>query len=290
MRILVIKGPTGAASRSKGIETTMKMAMTALALVFLAQASLAQAQSYERDGRDQRERQEPDNEPRQREFDAPRPERVAPPAREAPPAAEAPQARQPREGRGSVPGDAVGRPGPWTPNAGRGEDRRDRSDGQRGEGRRDEGRRDEGRRDEGHRDDDARRGERRGGQHWDNDRDRHEWGGRDWDDRRWRDRDRDGRFDRDSRWERGRYPSVYSSSNRYRYAWRPPSGFYVRSWGFGDFLPRSWFGSGYWISDPWRFNLPRPPLGYDWVRAGDDALLIDQFTGRIVQVVRNIFW
>ena len=33
-----------------------------------------------------------------------------------------------------------------------------------------------------------------------------------------------------------------------------------------------------------------PPPGFDWVRSGPDALLIDQFSGRIVQVVRNVFW
>ena len=64
----------------------------------------------------------------------------------------------------------------------------------------------------------------------------------------------------------------------------------MRSWGFGEVLPRSWYGSGYGITDPWRFDLPLPPPGFDWVRAGDDALLIDQYTGRIVQVVRNLFW
>lgn len=255
----------------------MKMAMTALAVVFLAQASLAQAQSYERDGRDRPERTEPDNEPRQREWDAPRPERVAPPAREAPQAVEPPQAPQPRGG--SVPGDAVGRPGPWTPNADRGEARRGGGEGRRDEGRHDEGHRNGGGGDEGRRDD---------GRHWDHDRDRRS--GWDRDDRRRWDRDWNDRYDRDSRWERGRYPSVYSSLNRYRYAWRPPSGFYSRSWGYGDFLPRGWFGSGYWINDPWRFDLPQAPLGFGWVRSGDDALLIDQYTGRVVQVVRNIFW
>ena len=244
----------------------MKMAMTALAVVFLAQASLAQAQSYERDGVDRPERAEPDNEPR--------PEHIAPPAREAPQAVEPPQAPQPRDPRGSVPGDAVGRPGPWTPNADRGEGRRGGSEGRRDDRRRNGGGGDEGRRDDG--------------RHWDHDRDRRS--GWDRDDRRWWDRDWDDRYDRDSRWERGRYPSVYSSLNRYRYAWRPPSGFYSRSWGYGDFLPRGWFGSGYGINDPWRFELPRAPLGFDWVRSGDDALLIDQYTGRIVQVVRNIFW
>ena len=138
------------------------------------------------------------------------------------------------------------------------------------DGRRDDGWRDRDRRGDGRRDHDRRDGDRR----WSD--------GRDWD--RHDDR-RDYR-----RWERGRYPSVYFSSYRYRHAWRPPSGFYVRSWGYGDFYPRSWFGPSYWILDPWQYDLPLPPPGFDWVRSGSDALLIDQYTGRIVQVVRNIFW
>jgi len=100
---------------------------------------------------------------------------------------------------------------------------------------------------------------------------------------------RDGRRDH-RRWERGRYPSVYFSSHRYRYPWRPPSGFYLRIWGYGDYYPRSWFGADYWIIDPWQYDLPLPPPGLVWVRSGPDALLIDEYTGLIVQVVRHVFW
>ena len=270
----------------------MKIAMTALAVVFLAQATPSLAQPGERD---RVERAEPDQEqPRE-----PRPfERQQGDSRQggergdwtsrrgvdapvAPPAAEAPQAPQATEGRGRVPGDSIGRPGPWTPDAGRdtaSQDRGRNRDGDRHEGQRGDGRRDDHRRGDGWRRGDDRRD---GNDHRRDDR-------RDWDRRDWG--HRDGRQDDHRRWERGRYPSAYFSSNRYRHAWRPPSGFYVRSWGFGEILPRGWYGSGYWITDPWRFGLPLPPPGYDWVRAGDDALLIDQYTGRVVQVVRNLFW
>jgi Ni/Co efflux regulator RcnB len=33
-----------------------------------------------------------------------------------------------------------------------------------------------------------------------------------------------------------------------------------------------------------------PPIGYVWVRVGHDALLVDEFNGRVVQVVRYVFW
>jgi hypothetical protein len=253
----------------------MRIAMTALAVVFLAGAGPALAQDRE-DRSERQERLEQRDRPQrdggyrpQRDWSA----REAPAARQAPRAPEAapaPQVVEPRQ-----------------------QDRpRFRGDGGQ---RRDEGRREDGRRD------DARRDRDGDGRQWDGrrDADRRDWDGRDRDRRDWDRRDRDrrdwGRRDGDRhddrrRWERGRYPSVYASPYRYRYAWRPPTGFYLRSWTYGEFFPRGWYGPGWWIVDPWRYDLPLPPPGFDWVRSGPDALLIDEYTGRIVQVVRNVFW
>jgi Ni/Co efflux regulator RcnB len=129
-------------------------------------------------------------------------------------------------------------------------------------------------------------------------------GGRDWRDGRdggrdWRDTHRDGdRRDggvnpwrHGDRWQAGRAPPVFWSQNRYRIGgYRAPYGYYVRNWGFGEFLPRGWWGQDYWIGDFLDYGLPYPPPGYEWVRVGGDALMIDRYTGRIVQVVRGIFW
>lgn len=149
-----------------------------------------------------------------------------------------------------------------------------------------------------HRWDDDRHGrDRNGGDRYGGDR-------RDWDrhDGDRYDGDRYGRNDhrdwdrRDDRgrphWQQGRYPPVYRSQHRYRYSgyYRPPIGFYAYNWGFGDFLPRGWYGPDYLLYDWWSYGLPYPPPGYDWVRVGDDALLIDSYTGRVVQVVRFLFW
>jgi len=84
---------------------------------------------------------------------------------------------------------------------------------------------------------------------------------------------------------------VFWSERRYHLRpYRAPYGYYVRDWGFGDFLPRGWFGNDYWIGDFLDYDLPYPPPGYEWVRVGGDALLVDRYTGRIAQVVRGIFW
>jgi hypothetical protein len=96
---------------------------------------------------------------------------------------------------------------------------------------------------------------------------------------------------RGDRWQAGRAPPVFWSQDRFRIgAYRAPYGYYVRSWGFGDFLPRGWYGQDYFIGDFLDYDLPYPPPGYEWVRVGGDALMIDRFSGRVVQVVRGIFW
>ncbi len=275
----------------------MKMAMTALAVVLLAGATAAQAQPEEtRDRVDRVERDDdsgarPSQRP-QRDWTSERPGRnvireaprdrepatpVAPPVGVETPAAQDRGARWRGDGGRPDRGDQVrgderreGERG-----AGGGRDRRDgegRWDGRRGDDRRWDGRGGEDRRWDDRRRDDGR------------------WHDGRWDNHRRDDRWSDRRYDRYPRWERGRYANIYVSPSRYRYAWRPPYGYYSRSWGFGDLLPRGWYGPSYAILDPWRFNLPLPPPGLDWVRAGDDALLVDQFNGRIVQVVRNLFW
>jgi Ni/Co efflux regulator RcnB len=104
-------------------------------------------------------------------------------------------------------------------------------------------------------------------------------------DQRFRDRDR-GRQQYDQRnWR----PS-YRPQQRYRApAWRPPIGFYAYNWRFGDYLPGGWFGSPYYLN--WgSYGLPLPPIGCEWVRVGDDAVLVDTFTGRVLSVAYDIFW
>jgi Ni/Co efflux regulator RcnB len=46
----------------------------------------------------------------------------------------------------------------------------------------------------------------------------------------------------------------------------------------------------YWLTDWWMFDLPIPPYGYEWVRYGDDALLINTYTGQILEVEYGVFY
>ena len=212
----------------------MKFATTALAIVLLAQAApaLAQRDEIERPEAVEAPRAERSNEAPQsvpsrddgfrnggsrndgdgrRGRDAPTP----PMAADAPQSPSAPQVREGGgRGRGGwVPGDSVGRPGPWTPNTGRGDSPRDQG-GARGDDRRGGG--DQAGDNRG-RDRGDTRSDGRGT--WDRHGDRDNWRGdgrRDWDrgdnDRRdWHRRDRDNRY---THWQRGRYPSVYFKIGR----------------------------------------------------------------------------
>ncbi len=74
-------------------------------------------------------------------------------------------------------------------------------------------------------------------------------------------------------------------------------GFYYDpfGWGYQQYqigwrLWPSYYSSRYWINDPWQYRLPYAPPGYVWVRYWDDALLVDTWSGEVVDVIPNFFW
>ena len=52
----------------------------------------------------------------------------------------------------------------------------------------------------------------------------------------------------------------------------------------------SYYGSNYWINDPYQYRLPYAPPGYRWIRYYDDAILVDTWSGEVVDVLYNFFW
>jgi len=72
--------------------------------------------------------------------------------------------------------------------------------------------------------------------------------------------------------------------------YRRPSGWYYRRWNYGDYLPALFFAQSYWLEDYADYNLTYPPPGTVWVRYGNDALLVDQDSGEVIQVVYGIFY
>jgi hypothetical protein len=152
-----------------------------------------------------------------------------------------------------------------------------------------------------------RRGDNRGG--WDrNGRgDRSDWNrnGRgdrsDWnrngrnDGRNWGDDRRDGRswnrnWRNDNRydWQHYRYSnrdifrggSYYAPYRNHRYS----------RLSIGLILGSAFFGQNYWIDDPWYYRLPPAYPGTRWVRYYDDVLLVDVYSGEVIDVIYDFFW
>jgi Ni/Co efflux regulator RcnB len=112
--------------------------------------------------------------------------------------------------------------------------------------------------------------------------DGHRWSGRSggtW--------NRDWRNDRRYDWRRYRdsHRSIFHIGIYY-----DPFGYNsYRPFNIGYRLYPSYYGQQYWI-DPGMYQLPYPPPGTVWVRYWDDALLVDTYSGEVVDVIRNFFW
>jgi hypothetical protein len=144
------------------------------------------------------------------------------------------------------------------------------------------------------RDGDRNRGDRR----WDGNRDGR-WDG-DRNDRRRYDNDR--RWDRDGRnawnrdWRRDNRYNWYNYRNTNRHVFRlgryysPYNNWSYRRLNIGFFLQPLFYSSSYWINDPWQYRLPEVYGPYRWVRYYDDALLVDVYTGEVVDVIYDFFW
>ena len=132
----------------------------------------------------------------------------------------------------------------------------------------------------------------------------------------WRDNNRadryrdghDGRY-RDGRngygqshrnWNRGwrndnRY-NWYSYRNHNRNHYRlgryhsPYNNWSYRRLSVGFFLDDLFYSNRYWIDDPYSYRLPDAYGPYRWVRYYDDALLVNIYTGEVVDVINGLFW
>jgi Ni/Co efflux regulator RcnB len=83
----------------------------------------------------------------------------------------------------------------------------------------------------------------------------------------------------------------FTAPHRYHFgAYNRPHGWYAHRWVYGERLPHGWYDRDYWIGDYLTFGLIAPPDGYQWVRDGDDALLVDVDTGEVLQVEYGVFY
>jgi hypothetical protein len=140
---------------------------------------------------------------------------------------------------------------------------------------------------------------RDGSGNWDRDRrgnDGRDWNrnrgndGRNWnrDGRNGRNWNRDWRNDRRYDWQGYRYSNrnifhigpYYAPYRDYRY----------NRLSIGLFLDSVFFGRNYWIDDPFYYRLPPADYGTHWVRYYNDVVLVDDYTGEVLDVIYDFFW
>ncbi|MGZ8285575.1 MAG: RcnB family protein [Allosphingosinicella sp.] len=137
---------------------------------------------------------------------------------------------------------------------------------------------------------------------------RREYGVGQRDGRRGGDWNRDGRGDRygdrrdsrrgswnhswrnDSRYDWQRYR--YSNRNLFRSGayYAPYRNYRYNRLSIGLVLDSLFFSNRYWLSDPYQYRLPPAPYGTQWVRYYDDVVLVDTYTGEVLDVIENFFW
>ncbi len=97
--------------------------------------------------------------------------------------------------------------------------------------------------------------------------------------------------ERPRNFDRGYYQRNFEAPHRFRFGYyQRPQGWYYRRWSYGEFLPEIFWASEFWIDDWWMFDLPIPPYGYEWVRYGDDVILVNIYTGEILEVIYDVFY
>ena len=90
--------------------------------------------------------------------------------------------------------------------------------------------------------------------------------------------------------DRAAYQHNFQAARSYKVGpYQRPSGWVNRHWGYGDHLPRAYWTSQYLLADYWLFGLEVPPVDYEWVRVGDDALLINTANGEVLQAEYSVF-
>jgi len=72
--------------------------------------------------------------------------------------------------------------------------------------------------------------------------------------------------------------------------WVAPRGFTYRRFVLGERVPSALLAATFFLTDFGLYGLQPPPPGYVWVRDGDDAVLVDRYTGEVVQVAYDVFY
>ena len=75
-----------------------------------------------------------------------------------------------------------------------------------------------------------------------------------------------------------------------RPAYVGPRGYVYRPVTVGYRFTPSYYSSRYVIADPYRYRLPVAGRGTRWVRYGNDVVLVNMRSGRVIEVHNGFFW
>jgi Ni/Co efflux regulator RcnB len=90
--------------------------------------------------------------------------------------------------------------------------------------------------------------------------------------------------------DRGAYQHNFQAARSFRIGpYHRPPGWRDHRWAYGEILPRAFWAPQYLLADYWLFALEVPPSGYEWVRYGADAVLVNTGSGEILQVEYGVF-
>jgi len=84
---------------------------------------------------------------------------------------------------------------------------------------------------------------------------------------------------------RGYNSSIFRNGSYY-----DPYGYGYRRFSIGFNLFPSYYRSNYWLNDTSMYRLPPAYGPYRWVRYYDDALLVNIYSGQVVDVIYSFFW
>ena len=86
-------------------------------------------------------------------------------------------------------------------------------------------------------------------------------------------------------WSHGWSGHRYRAPSRYYH----PRGYSARAWRVGLSVPLVYLASSY-IVDYVYYALATPPYGYDWIRIDRDVLLVDRYSGEVVEVLYGFYY
>jgi Nickel/cobalt transporter regulator len=116
------------------------------------------------------------------------------------------------------------------------------------------------------------------------------WDNRGYENRRYDNRSWNRSWRNDRRYDWSGYRNQYRDHYRLGRYYAPYRDHRYSRFSIGIRIGSPFYSNRYWINDPWRYRLPDVHGPYRWVRYYDDVLLVDIYSGEVVDVIHNFFW